>query len=99
MRFETVEGDGEITVKLAGEIDLEWSSAVRDVLLDTLARTRMVRVDMAEVTIIDSSGVAALLEAFQSARKVGKDFSLANVGAPVMRVFKLARLDTVFVIE
>ena len=100
MRFEVIEGDGsDITVALEGDIDLEWSSAVRDVLLDCLARSRSVTVDMTAVTLIDSSGVAALLEGLQNARKVGKTFVLRNVGETVMRVFKLARLETVFSIE
>ena len=61
-----------------------------------MSRERVVVVDMSGVAVIDSSGVASLLEAFQTARKRGKEFVLASVGESVSRVLKLARLDTVF---
>ena len=89
------EGDIAIVV-LEGDIDLEFSGDVREILLENVSKARRVLVDMSGVTLIDSSGVASLLEGFQTARKRGKDFSLVAVGDPVMRVLKLARLDTVF---
>ena len=85
-----------VTVALEGEIDLECSSAMRDVLLDNLSRGRAMIVDMSGVSLIDSSGVAGLLEAFQEAKKKGRRFSLTAVNEPVMKVFRLARLETVF---
>ncbi len=90
------ERDGTVTVMLKGEIDLECSSAMRDVLLDGLSRCRAMVVDMSGVSLIDSSGVAGLLEALQEARKKGRRFSLAAVNEPVMKVFRLARLETIF---
>ncbi len=90
------EGD-LVVVALKGDIDLEYSGEVREALLEAVGpAVRGVIVDMSGVTMIDSSGVASLLEAFQTARKRGKDFILAAAGDPVMRVLKLARLDTVF---
>ncbi len=89
--------EGEIVVvTLKGGIDLEHSSRMRQNLLDILGDARAVIVDLAGVTMIDSSGIASLLEGFQEARKKGKEFILAAPGDPVMRVLKLARLDTVF---
>ena len=89
------EGDVAIIV-FEGDIDLEFSGDVRNILLENVSKARRVLVDMSGVSLIDSSGVASLLEGFQTARKRGKDFSLVAVGDPVMRVLKLARLDTVF---
>jgi len=91
--------EGEaIVVSFSGDIDLEFSGEVRTILLDAIPKTRALIVDMEKVTLIDSSGVASLLEAFQSARKKGKDYIIAATGSSVMRVFKLARLETVFVL-
>lgn len=96
MELSIVE-EGEIAViTLKGDIDLEHSARMRQNLLDTLGNFRAVIVDLAGVTMIDSSGVASLLEGFQEARKKGKDFILAAPGEPVMRVLTLARLDMVF---
>lgn len=93
----TVTEDGDLViVALKGEIDLEYSNQVRKVLLDVIGEPHGIVVDMSGVSMIDSSGVASLLEAFQTARKRGKKFVLASVGESVSRVLKLARLDTVF---
>ncbi len=93
----TVTKDGEIVViALKGEIDLEYSSSLRKVLLDAVGASRAIAVDLSAVTMIDSSGVASLLEAYQTARKRGKKLVLAAAPAAVLRVLKLARLDTVF---
>ncbi len=96
MDYTATERDGTVTVALKGEIDLECSSAMRDALLDNLSRGRVMVVDMSGVSLIDSSGIAGLLETFQEARKKGRRFSLAAVNEPVMKVFRLARLEKVF---
>ena len=99
MAFETREIDGTAVIALSGDIDLQSSPAVRQQLLTTFEVHDRVVVDLADVTYIDSSGVASLVEAFQVARKKGGYFALANVSAAVMRVLSLARLDRVFAIH
>lgn len=96
MELSIVEEGEIVVVTLKGDIDLEHSSHMRQNLLDILGNARAVIVDLSGVVMIDSSGVASLLEGFQEVRKKGKDFVLAAPGDPVMRVLKLARLDTVF---
>lgn len=89
--------DGAITVvSIAGDIDLRHSARVREALLGCVERAQSVIVDMAAVESIDSSGVAGLLEAGQTAKKAGRRFILAAVGETVLRVIKIARLDTIF---
>jgi anti-sigma B factor antagonist len=96
LNYEIHTDDHCIVVSLSGDIDLEFSSDVRILLLENLLKARSLIVDMDGVTLIDSSGVASLLETFQNARKKGKDFIIAAVRDEVMRVFKLAKLETVF---
>ncbi len=86
------------TARIVGPIDLEHSQRIRRMLLDCLASRENVLVDMSAVTEIDSAGVANLVEAHTAARKNGKGFALFHVGEPVMRVFRLARLDQAFTI-
>ncbi|MGB0670456.1 MAG: STAS domain-containing protein [Rhodospirillales bacterium] len=99
MKSQVDTNDDVVCITLEGDIDLEFSGQVREVLLDAVPRGRVIEVDMSGVTLIDSSGVASLLEALQRARKSGKDFILTQVQDPVMRVLRLARLETVFTIE
>jgi anti-sigma B factor antagonist len=86
-------------VAFAGEVDLEHSPAARRVLLECVEAGRDVVVDMSEVAYIDSSGIASLVEALQTARRKRTRFSLAAVSPAAMRVFQLARLDRVFTIH
>lgn len=96
MSFRTAEtGDG-ITVFLDGEIDLERSPAARKALLAAVTRGRTITVDLREVSYMDSSGVASLVEAFQKAGAAKLGFRLVNVGPRVLKVLQLAKLDQVF---
>ena len=99
MEYTITEENDLVIVALKGEMDLEFGIDMRDVLLGAVGDARGVVVDLSEVSMIDSSGIASLLEAFQSARKRGKDFVLAAVDDSVLRVLKLARLETVFQLE
>ncbi|HET8941501.1 MAG TPA: STAS domain-containing protein [Rudaea sp.] len=85
-----------VVVRLSGEVDLSWSQQVRRAILDALDKTGKVGVELSQVGYIDSSGIAALVEGFQSARGKGQQFGLVAVSAPVMSVLQLARLDKVF---
>jgi anti-sigma B factor antagonist len=67
--------------------------------LDCVAKQQAVIVDLSGVSYIDSSGVASLVEAYQTARKGETSFALANVSQAAMRVLELARLDKVFTIH
>ena len=53
---------------------------------------------MSGANYIDSSGIASLVEAYQTARKSGSGFGLVEVSEGAMRVLELARLDKVFTI-
>jgi anti-sigma B factor antagonist len=90
---------GRLVVGLGGEIDLERAPKLRNLLLDCVGRGRDVLVDLSQVTYIDSSGIASLVEALQKAAGSGTRFGLIAVSPAVLRVFELARLDKVFAIH
>ena len=96
MKHEISEQQGASVVAFTGEVDLESSPAAREVLLKCLESTSKVIVDLSEVSYVDSSGVASLVEALQAAKKNGSQFALAAVSEPTRRVLELARLDKVF---
>lgn len=84
-------------VPLEGEIDLHvsprTSAALQTAIKDKPAR---LVVDLAKVTYIDSSGLAALIESMQSVEKYGGHFALAALQEQVKPIFEIARLDQVF---
>lgn len=91
----TEQRDDLTLVRLAGEVDLSWSGQVREAILDALEQ-RSVGVDLAAVSYIDSSGIAALVEGLQTARDSERRFLLIAASPAVLAVLQLARLDRVF---
>ncbi|MGB0135025.1 STAS domain-containing protein [Dokdonella sp.] len=94
--IEQEESAGCKLIRLSGEVDLSWSQQVRQAILNALGECPRVGVVLSEVTYIDSSGIAALVEGFQNARSNGKVFALVAVSDSVRAVLELARLDRVF---
>ncbi|NIM29233.1 MAG: anti-sigma factor antagonist [Gammaproteobacteria bacterium] len=99
MGYEIREEDSSTIIVLSGEVDLESSPQVRSVLLEHVGKKRAVLVDMSAISYIDSSGIASLVEAYQSARRGGTMFALVAVSDAARRVLELARLDQVFSIH
>lgn len=87
---------GCIVISLSGEVDLSWSQQVRRAILDALRHNDTVGVDLSQVSYIDSSGIAALVEGFQQSRLSGSRFALVAISDAVRAVLELARLDRVF---
>jgi anti-sigma B factor antagonist len=96
MQHSVREEGKALIVSLGGDVDLESSPRARSVLLECVSQKRSVLVDMSDIHYIDSSGVASLVESFQSARKAGGRFALVAVSEAALRVLQLARLDKVF---
>ena len=93
----TTETIGDMAlVRVSGEVDLSWSQQVRKAILDALAEARAVGVELSQVSYIDSSGIAALVEGFQNARGKNQKFALIGASRSVRSVLELARLDRVF---
>jgi len=96
MQHEITEQEGAVIVSFEGDVDLQTSPDARKVLLECVQRKQPILVDLSKVGYIDSSGVASLVECFQSARKVGQNLALVSVSDGALRVLQLARLDKVF---
>ncbi|GAB6052130.1 STAS domain-containing protein [Magnetospira thiophila] len=88
--------DKAVIVAFQGDVDLESSPEARKILLAHLDKGELLLVDMSGVNYIDSSGIASLVESFQTGRSKGRRFALVSVSEPAMRVLQLARLDKVF---
>ena len=88
------------TLTLGEEIDLDTSPTVRENIKDLLNTTKIVEVNLAKVSYIDSSGIASLIEGMQMAKELsGKEFHLVDVSNEVMKVIELAHLDKIFSIK
>lgn len=96
MAYEVREDRGFAIVLLTGDVDLSCSPDARKTILDCLGSSQNTLVDLSGVSYIDSSGVASLVEGYQTAKKKNLKFGLLGVSGPAMSVLELARLDKVF---
>jgi anti-sigma B factor antagonist len=82
---------------LSGEIDLHNSPAVAASLKEIIARKPpQVLVDLSQVSYIDSSGIAVMIEGMQNVQKYGGKFGIFGIQDSVRSIFEIARLDQVF---
>lgn len=89
---------GVITVE--GEIDMFSSPSLREKLLPLFGKgVGAVIVDLTQVSFMDSSGIATLVEGLQWSKKDKKQFILTGLGDNVLNALALTKLDTVFTIQ
>ncbi len=60
------------------------------------SRSPVVHVDMSRVSYIDSSGLAAFIDAMQRIQAYGGEFALVAMRDSVHKIFEISRLDQVF---
>lgn len=89
-----VADDGAITVDFYGELDLAVTDAMRDVLVAAGSGGRIVRVDLSDVTFLDSSGIALLARYGQELAGGGGRLQVAATSYQVRRVLEIAGLVT-----
>lgn len=94
-----IEGDTMIA-SVRGEIDLHSSPELRDALLGALTehKPKKIILNLSQVSYMDSSAVAVLVEALQKLRKAGGKLCLTNLQPRVKGLLEIARLDSIFVI-
>ncbi|MDC0598777.1 STAS domain-containing protein, partial [Gammaproteobacteria bacterium] len=64
----TLRSENEVDIlELSGEIDLHHSPTLREKILSSLKRGNNLLIDLSGVSYIDSSGIASLVEGFQTA--------------------------------
>lgn len=96
-----LQSDNEMAhVIVRGKVDIHSSPKLRQALKPLLTAERTaVFVDLNQVSFMDSSGIATLVEGLQWSREHGGRFVLSGLSDSVRDIFALARLDTVFEIE
>lgn len=83
--------DGSLRIVLRGEIDFNNAASVIEVIRGAVARQRPehVVVDLGEVTFLDSSGLAVLVNAMKAAEAVGAAY---RVEQPNLKVTDQLRI-------
>jgi anti-sigma B factor antagonist len=92
-------GGSELGDKIAihGRITIATSGEMRKMLSDALrAKPAKVSVDLSDVSYLDTSGLATLLEALRTARKQGTRLILDGIHDQPRYLFEITHLDSLF---
>ena len=89
------DGDGTL-VKCHGRLVAGASDEFYQAVKQLLPQTKLVVVDLAELTYVDSMGLGTLVRLYVSARQEGCEFKLLHLGKQVRNVLKMTNLLSVF---
>ncbi|WP_308103320.1 STAS domain-containing protein [Actinocorallia sp. API 0066] len=88
------EVEGAVVVRPRGEVDMSTAPGLREELDRLISGgARRVVVDLAEVTFLDSTGLAVFVGVWQRLRNEGGSFALAAAPAHVASPMRLTGLD------
>ena len=95
----TEPGDGYVILHVGGEIDLHTAPALREAALEALRQHGpTLRLDLGEVTFMDSTGIEVLLATRRRAELEGGSMTLCRPTAPVRRILEVTGLEQMFTI-
>jgi anti-anti-sigma factor len=88
---------GIVVLSVIGEVDLHTGPELRSAVRATFADpgTTQVRVDLAGVSFLDSTGVSALVGGHGEAQERGITLVVANPQPQVLKVLRIVGLDKV----
>jgi anti-sigma B factor antagonist len=96
LTFE-IERDGDTTVvKCHGRLVAGTTDEFYLEVKDRLAQTKVIIVDLANLTYVDSTGLGMLVRLHASARKLGCEFKLLHLGKQLRNLLKLTNLLSCF---
>ncbi len=86
-----------VLLAVAGNIDIYTSPELRGELKVALdSKAPRIVVDLGQVTFVDSSGLATLIEALQRVNEYEGKLRLCSLAKTVLGVFQLSNLDSLF---
>ncbi|QNN53397.1 STAS domain-containing protein [Nocardioides mesophilus] len=84
-------------ITLVGEVDLTTAEQLKQALRDAAAGVDLVVVDLAKLTFLDSTGLAALLSGHKLLAASGGRLELRDPPAMVVKMVGIVGLDDLFV--
>lgn len=89
----------EATARLVGELDLFTAPTLHEGLLGLFdAGVRSLTLDLSELELIDSTGLAELVVALKRHRESGSDLVLQSPSRTVGKVLEISGLDRIFTV-
>ncbi len=101
MQFTSFLQDGNLTVALTGEIDHHCARQYIAAIAGKVEAytPALCILDFSDVTFIDSSGIAVVINAMRSMKAIGGHLMLTGIANQPMKVFKAAGIDKIIEIR
>lgn len=95
--FDVVRTSRLITVTVRGSLDINTAAQLAVEIDQIVAeKVKTVSVDLSQLDLIDSSGVAALVKLYKGVRSAGGNVTITGARDQPLAIFKLLRMDKVF---
>ena len=89
--------DDNTIIALTGDVDMKHSMSLRDIIITELdPKPAALLIDLSQVSFMDSSGLAVIIEALQRTNKAKTKLKLFGMKQQVRNIFEIARLEKVF---
>ena len=97
MQINLQEQEGISICRIVGDIDVNSSPEVKKCFDGMVkAKKEKVVVNFKDVSYVDSSGLATLIEIFKNMRVYGGRMKLTNLPSKVMGLFEITKLNKLF---
>ena len=95
MKLTSFLQDGRLTIALTGEIDHHCAKEYIQSILSKIEayNPRECNLDFQDVTFMDSSGIAVVINSLRSMTKVGGSLYLSGLKDQPLKVFKASNVD------
>lgn len=100
MNFLRTDSNDETVLKIDGVLDAVTTPEIRPTIETIVAdKRRSITVDVSSLRLIDSSGVGVIVSLFKRCRAFGGTVRISGLKDQPLTIFKLLRLDKVFVLS
>lgn len=90
--------DGVLKLQMDGPVDMRTVPQIRKTILNLMLKKRVeeIHVDLSRVTVLDTSGIAMLVEIWRALSRRRAALRLTGLSEKARRLIQLARLEQVF---
>ena len=95
MQFISFLDDGQLTIALTGEIDHHYAKQYITAISAKIEAysPRICVLDFCEVSFMDSSGIAVVINALRSMTRINGELILSGLAEQPLRVFRVSGVD------
>jgi anti-sigma B factor antagonist len=89
------EGASTVVVSVVGEVDLGTAPRLEQAVTEAVegTDTEVVRIELAQVSFMDSTGLRVLISGVQAAERRGIRFTVANPQPHLLKVMRVTGID------